>query len=305
MSRPELPTLAAVVRDRLGFSWNAARRMCRSGRVTVGGEVCDDPAARVEADQVDVDPTAPKRRLGVLSAERILFADGHVAVVDKPAGMLSVPYAGEKDTLVDQLRAALRRRSKSFDPPVGVVHRLDKGTSGVLVFARTLAAKRHLAGLFRSHDIERRYVALAHGHAGVRRHESWLVANRGDGLRGSYGVARPAQGKRPREARRAVTYVVATEPLKRACRIELQLETGRQHQIRIHLAEAGHPLVGEPVYIRDFKGTPVEAPRPMLHAFKLGFAHPVSGEILRFEVPPPPDFMEVLKRLQLPSGDER
>lgn len=296
--RPEQPTLAAVVRERLGLSWNASRRMCRSGRVTVDGVVKDDPALRVDAEQVEVDPTAPKRRGGVLSKERILYADGHIAVVNKPAGMLSVPYDGEKDTLVDQLRAALRRRTRGFDPPLGIVHRLDKGTSGVLVFSRNLAAKKHLQGLFRRHDIQRRYIAIAHGHAGVRRHESWLIANRGDGLRGSF-VQRPGKGKRPQEARRAITHVRSMRPLKRASELVLELETGRQHQIRIHLSEAGHPLVGEPVYIRDFRGTRIEAPRPMLHAFRLGFEHPNSGERVEFEVPPPDEYADTLASLEV------
>ncbi len=294
-ARPTQPTLAAVVREQLGVSWNAARDLCRTGRAKVRGEIEKDPAVRVDPAEVTVDPTAPRQTRGRLADERILFADRHVVVVNKASGELTVPYDDERDTLVDQLRVALRRRSRSFDPPLGIVHRLDKGTSGVLVFARNLAAKRHLAGLFRSHDIERRYEALAHGHVGRRSMESYLIANRGDGLRGSFGVFRKPKGKRPKDARFARTHVRAVVPMAGASHVELELETGRQHQIRIHLSEAGHPLVGEPVYIRDYKndGQPIiEAPRPMLHARSLGFAHPLDGKPMFFEVEPPADFQE-------------
>lgn len=308
MARPTQPTLAAVVREQLGVSWNAARDLCRTGRATVDGVIEKDPATRVDPETVAVDPTAPKQTRGRLSDDRILFVDRHVVVVNKEAGELTVPYADERDTLVDKLRVALRRRSKAskskkgmFDPPVGVVHRLDKGTSGILVFTRNLAAKRHMQGLFRQHTIERRYEAIAYGRVQRGSHESYLIANRGDGLRGSFGVFRKPKGKRPKDARWSRTHVRAVKPLKGASWVELELETGRQHQIRIHLAEAGHPLVGEPVYIRDHKNAGraiIEAKRPMLHARSLGFEHPVTGEMKRFEVEPPEDFRNLLKSLE-------
>ena len=238
------------------------------------GVIERDPAARVDPDSVVVDPSAPKLTRGVLASENILFVDAHLAVVNKPAGLLTIPYSDERDTLIDQLRTALRRRSKSFAPPLGIVHRLDKGTSGVLVFTRNLAAKRYLQGLFRTHTIERRYEALAHGQAERASHESWLIANRGDGLRGSWGVFRRPMGKRPDEARWSRTHVKSVQRYEGASLLTVELETGRQHQIRIHLAEAGHPIIGEQVYIRDYKrrNMPViEAPRPMLHARTLGF----------------------------------
>ncbi|MFK8002494.1 MAG: RluA family pseudouridine synthase [Polyangiales bacterium] len=297
MPRPTQPTLAAVVREHLGVSWNAARDLCRTGRAKVDGEIQRDPAVRVDPDSVVVDPTAPKLTRGVLAKEKILFVDPHLAVVNKPAGLLTIPYDDERDTLIDQLRTALRRRSKSFAPPLGIVHRLDKGTSGVLVFTRNLAAKRHLQGLFRSHTIERRYEALVHGQAARTSHESWLIANRGDGLRGSWGVFRRPMGKRPKEARWSRTHVKSVERFEGASLLTVELETGRQHQIRIHLSEVGHPIIGEKVYIRDYKNQNmpvIEAPRPMLHARTLGFEHPVSGEMLRFEAPRPPDFEEAI-----------
>ena len=297
--RPTQPTVAATVREDLGIPWGDARKLCTTGRVFVQGAVCTDPATRADPGEVTVDRQAPKIRRGVLEEARILFRDAHVVVVNKPAGLLTVPYSSEKDTLVDQLRAALRSGHKAHsDPRLGVVHRIDKGTSGLLVFARNMASKRHLAGLFRAHTIERTYVAIAHGAVTPSRHESWLVPNRGDGLRGSWGVYRQFPGERPKNAQRSITHVRASRPLRAASELELELETGRQHQIRIHLAESGHPLVGEAVYIRDFEERQIPAPRPMLHALRLGFVHPATGEPMRFEQPPPEDYQQLLRQLK-------
>jgi 23S rRNA pseudouridine1911/1915/1917 synthase len=179
-----------------------------------------------------------------------------------------------------------------------VVHRLDKDTSGVMVFARNAAAQRALAAQFRAHDVERVYQAIVHGDVGERTVESHLLLDRGDGLRGSHGHYRRAQGAPPADARRAVTHVRPLERLKGATLAECRLETGRQHQIRIHLAEAGHPLVGERVYIRDYDGRRIEAPRVMLHARVLGFTHPRTGRTVRFEREAPEDFRALLAALR-------
>lgn len=286
------PTLAALVREELGLSWEKARARCRRGQVRVEGEVVLDPATRVaEGARVEIVESAPRPRAGHLEPSRVLHFDRDVVVVDKPAGMLTLPYeAGDRDTLVDQTRATLRRLDKRFDPELGVVQRLDKGTSGVLVFSRSLAAKRDLQRQLRERSVDRVYFALVNGVAGNARHESYLVANRGDGLRGSHGVFRRAKGGPPREARYALTEVRVIERLRGATLVRCKLGTGRQHQIRIHLAEAGTPLVGESVYVRDYPGTRIEAERPMLHAARLGFVHPKTGERMEFERPWPEDF---------------
>ena len=299
-------TLAAFLRAELGeLSWNQAKRLCTTGKVHLDGERSLDPAVRLEAgSRVQVDWRAPKPRGGVLEPERLVHVDRDVVVVRKPAGTLSIPYdPRDRDTLIDQTRALLRRRDRRkgghrYDPELGIVHRLDKGTSGLLVFTRTVAAKRALAQQFRKHTVERVYLAIVHGHTESATHESWLVPNRGDGLRGSWGVFLPARGKRPTEARRAVTHVDVVEHLPGATLVECRLETGRQHQIRIHMSEDAHPLVGEDVYIRDYEGEPIDAPRPMLHARTLGFEHPRTGEQLRFDDPPPQDFETVLRALR-------
>ncbi len=297
-------TLAAVVRELFAIPWSKARALCESGRVRVDGAPALDGAVRVaKGARVEVDPTAPKRQKGVLPRESILHADADVLVVVKPAGVLTLPYEEtDRDTLVDRTRAALRRMDRrTRDPMVGVVQRLDKDTTGVLVFARNMKAKRALEEQLRAHTVTRRYLAIAHGEVRDARHETFHVQNRGDGLRGSWGTMPFHRGPPPSDAKRAVTHIRMLERLTGATLVECRLETGRQHQIRIHLSEAGHPLVGEPVYVRGFVGPRIEAPRPMLHAVELAFDHPRTGGRVRFEAPPPDDFERMRRALAIPA----
>jgi 23S rRNA pseudouridine1911/1915/1917 synthase len=302
-------TLAALVREILpGTSWSKAKELCAQGRVLVDGAAATDPARRMSAgERVEVGSSgaAPRKEPGL-----ILHLDADVAVVRKPAGILTVPFEREdRDTLLALARVAIRRieaaKGKGGSPTLRAVQRLDKETSGLVVFARTLAAQRHLQEQLGDHSVTRRYLAIVHGTAESAVYETLLVPDRGDGIRGSWGVFRPARGNPPAEAREAVTRVQLKQRLAggKASLVSCELETGRQHQIRIHLAEAGHPLVGETVYIRDWRGPVLPAPRPMLHATVLGFVHPRTGERLRFEEPPPADFKEVLERLR--SGARR
>jgi 23S rRNA pseudouridine1911/1915/1917 synthase len=139
--------------------------------------------------------------------------------------------------------------------------------------------------------MERMYICAAHGIVTPGRIESNLVADRGDGLRGSTSHA--GQGKR------AVTHVSVRQALRGATLCEVRLETGKTHQIRIHLAESGHPLVGETVYIRDYAGPLIASPRMLLHAATLGFVHPVSGEHVSLSSALPGDFTSVIDKLAL------
>ena len=288
------------MREKLGVAWSRAKQLCIDGRVTVDGERCTDPAARVSPDAtVVVNETAPKQRPGVLTREAIVFFDRDVVVVDKPAGVLSVAdEPGNTDTLGNHTRTLLRRIDAGRDSPLAVVHRLDRDTSGVMVFARTASAQRHLATQFKDHSVTRAYLAIVHGTVRATRIDTQLILDRGDGLRGSYGHFRRPRGEPPSDARQAITYVTPLEKLRGATLVECRLETGRQHQIRIHLSEMGHPIVGERVYNRDFEGKPIEAPRPMLHARTLGFIHPGTAAEVSFERDPPADFEAMLERLR-------
>ena len=298
-SRPLDPTLAAVVREQTGVSWSRARSLCADGCVTVDGEPWLDPATRVPAGvSIVVRQDGPKPERGPLAKDAIIHADRDIVVVEKPPGMLTVAdEAGNRETLAEYVRTLLRRTGGG-DVGLGVVHRIDRDTSGLVVFTRTAEAKRVLAAAFRAHDIDRVYHAIAHGRVGETSIESELVMDRGDGLRGSRGSFRRGGGGLSAGARRSVTHVRPIARLKGATLVECRLETGRQHQIRIHLSERGHPLVGERVYIRDYTGLRIEAPRTMLHARTLGFAHPRSGEQLAFEREPPADFQAIVERLR-------
>jgi 23S rRNA pseudouridine1911/1915/1917 synthase len=300
-------TLAALVRELLpGTSWSKARDLCRDGRVWVDGVAATDSARRMTAgERVELRLAGPARRETTLT-DLIAHLDTDVVVVRKPAGLLTVPFdRDDRDTLLALTRVAVRRvesaRGRKGNLTLRTVQRLDKETSGLVVFARSVPAQRQLQQQLAAHTVTRRYLAIVHGAAEDAVYETLLVPDRGDGLRGSWGVFRPARGEPPPEARAAVTRVSVLERLPQATLVACELETGRQHQIRIHLAEAGHPLVGETVYIRDWRGPLLPASRPMLHAAVLGFVHPRTEKSLRFEEPPPADFTAVLERLRVRS----
>jgi 23S rRNA pseudouridine1911/1915/1917 synthase len=300
-------TLAAVVRDLVpGTSWSQAKDLCRSGRVWIGERAATDPARRVAAGERVEIRSGPGRSV---TSELVVHLDPEIVVVRKPAGILTVPFEREdRDTLLALARVAVRRMeaSRSHNPTLRAVQRLDKDTSGLVVFARSVNAQRHLQEQLAAHTVTRRYLAIAHGEVRDGVHESLFVPDRGDGLRGSWGRFRRERGAPPPTAREAVTRVQVVERLRGATLAACELETGRQHQIRIHLAEAGHPLVGETVYVRDYlrdnRGPLLPAPRPMLHAAVLGFLHPRGDKPMRFEDPLPDDFLDVLETLRLPRS---
>jgi 23S rRNA pseudouridine1911/1915/1917 synthase len=288
-------TLAAFVKARSGVANSLAKRQIETGKVFVDGACVTEVAHRLVAgQQVEVRANAPRpfdpEREGVL-----VYDDAHVVVIDKPTDVNSVPYEDEKTgTAMDLIRGAWRRMGKpATSVPLHVVHRIDRATSGLLMFAKTKQAEIGLAAQLRAHSLERTYRCVAHGTVTSRRIESFLVPDRGDGLRGS--TTRLEQGKR------AVTHVTADQALRNATLCSVRLETGKTHQIRIHLAEAGHPLVGEAVYIRNFEeggGKVLTSARLMLHAATLGFEHPITGARVSLTSELPPDFVAVVQRLQ-------
>jgi 23S rRNA pseudouridine1911/1915/1917 synthase len=284
-------TVAAFVKARAGVPWTVAKRHVSTGKVFVDGVRVTAVDHRLAVgQQVELRMAAPRprdpEREGVL-----VFDDAHVVVIDKPAGTSSVPYEDrETGTAMDLIRGAWRRMGKpATTVPLHVVHRIDRATSGLLAFAKTKRAEVGLAAQLRTHTMERQYVCVAHGVVVPGRIESMLVPDRGDGLRGSTSHAH--QGKR------AITHVTVERALRGATLCAVRLETGKTHQIRIHLAESGHPLVGETVYIRDYTGPLIDSPRLMLHAATLGFVHPVTGEPVSLRSPLPPDFTAVVDRL--------
>ncbi len=273
-------------------SWNVVRRMIETGKVRLEGAPASDTGQPVRAGQtLELAMNAPRARAGRLPPETIVHLDSQVVVVEKPAGIATVPFEdSEKDTLDALVAELVSRGSRGGPRPLSVVHRLDKETSGLLVFARTPHALRHLKNQFRFHSVKRRYLALAHGHVTSRTISSRLIQDRGDGRRGSTDSQDIG--------RDAITHVRALERFAEATLIECRLETGRTHQIRIHLAESGNPLLGERVYTKGYPGELLPAPRILLHAAELGFVHPASEQPLFFESQPPADFAEALRQLR-------
>jgi 23S rRNA pseudouridine1911/1915/1917 synthase len=299
---PELAQkpLDAVVRALFSLSWNEARAHIRTGKIAVNGATRTEPLFRArQGAEIALRMTAPRVRAEHLPDDAVVHVDAHVIVVDKPAGVSTVPYEpGEKGTLDERVRSWLSGHApreegkRGARPALGVVQRLDKETSGLLVFARSWLAKKSLASQLRAHTVLRRYLAIAHGRVSSGTFRTRLVANRGDGLRGSL------KGRSGGEGQVAVTHVEALESLKGATLVACVLETGRTHQIRIHLSEAGHPLVGERVYVRGREEALIAAPRLMLHAEKLGFVHPKTEAEVSWERGAPGDFEETLGRLR-------
>ena len=315
-------TLASALRGWLeGHSWNAVKRLVRNRHVMLNGNLCVDAERRLKVGEVvklmqhSIAPPPTEKDV------RVVYFDKHVIVVDKPSGVTTTRHHEEKnwsprrkqqqptlDEMLPGIMAKIERGKRSPEnrqaSPVArrrvkPVHRIDRETSGLLVFARTSTAAKGLIAQFREHTTDRKYVALVIGHAPQRRIESYLVRDRGDGRRGSAMTS--DVGKR------AVTHVTPIETVgDDFTLVECQLETGRTHQIRIHLAEIGHPLCGEKVYNRPLRGTPIAdssgAQRVALHAAELGFIHPVNEKQMQFEAQLPGDFKGLLKRVQRSAG---
>jgi 23S rRNA pseudouridine1911/1915/1917 synthase len=274
------------------LSRRKAQEYVETGRVDVDGIPCREPGRSVgEESRIVLDVNRPPVG-SVRTRLVILHEDADLVIADKPAGLLTLSTeAGEKDTLLSRVNAYLQFRYRKR-PYVGVVHRLDKETSGAVVFARSREVLRGLQELFRRHDVEREYVALVEGRvhddAGTIGLE--VVRDRGDRRR---GTARPGE-----KGIRAVTHYRVLERFAGATALALTLETGRTHQIRIHLAALGHPVIGDEVYRpRHFSAPTVTAERQMLHARTLGFRHPSTGAAIRVQSDPPSDFRDLRSRL--------
>jgi 23S rRNA pseudouridine1911/1915/1917 synthase len=296
--------LDRVVRELFAVPWSRARAWIRRGKIAIGPDVVTaiDVAARAGQQLRYTEDARPPRGERSFDDRCVVHLDTHLIVAAKPAGILTVPYRGEGESFDKQLRSYLARRTakprkrRGALPSLMTVHRLDKGTSGLLVFARTWLAKEGLARQLREHSVTRRYVALVHGAPRSCTITSHLLQDRGDGIRGSRERSPNPKLRRSGKGRRAVTHVELIETVNGISRISCRLETGRTNQIRIQLAELGHPLLGERTYMRGYQGPRILAPRLMLHAAELGFVHPATGKLLSFTRRPPADFALPLRR---------
>jgi 23S rRNA pseudouridine1911/1915/1917 synthase len=279
-----------------GVSGTRLKRAVLEGQVTVNGEKVDDPGAIVAPTDTVLWDANRRIVRRVDTAVEVLHEDEDAVAVVKPAGLLTHPTeAKEKDTLLSRVSAWAAKRTKGR-AYISVVHRLDKETSGVLAFARSREGLVQLQAQLRAHTMDRRYQAVVEGNPaadeGVFRED--LVEDRGDRRR---GVAKPGES-----GIRAITEWKVLERFGIATLVEARLKTGRTHQIRVHFANGGHPLVGDPVY-RDSKlpPFPIPFPRQALHAGHLGWQK-ASGERVFVEAPPAADFAALLAALRAYKG---
>lgn len=266
-----------------------AQRLIDAGRVEVDGRAVAKRHALANGSVVTVRP-AP-RASTTLTPEDVQFAvryeDDALLVVDKPAGVVTHPSRGHASgTLVHGLLARGIRGGENAERP-GIVHRLDRNTSGLLVVARTDRAHRRLQRMLREREIERTYVVLVHG-----AFPAALSVDRAIGRDIRNRTRMSTRTDRPRDARTHFRRIAAFE---RHSLIEARLDTGRTHQIRVHLEAVGFPVVGDPVYGR--RGAELGLRRQFLHARRIAFAHPESGEPIVVESELPPDLGAVLRGL--------
>jgi 23S rRNA pseudouridine1911/1915/1917 synthase len=286
----------ALIRQHPGLSRRRAQDVIEKGQVLLDGALCREPGRQLgERARLDWDPNRRALPPPATSLFPILFEDEHILIIDKPAGLLSVPAhpgAGEEDSVLGRLLKERKQRAPGRRAWIGRVHRLDRDSSGALVFALTPAARDGLLALFHDHRIDRRYLALVEGNPKVD--QGRIDAPIADDYDGRRRVARPNEPQRP-----ALTHFVVRERFPGAAMLEVTLETGRQHQIRLHLAYLGLSVLGDKVY-RSARTpqAPIRAPRQMLHAERLGFVHPITGKPVRAQSPLPDDFRDVLAALR-------
>ena len=275
------------------------QKLIRDGKLTVDGKVCDVPRLKFPAGSVavltDDLPAVPLKAEGEDIPLDVIYEDDVLLVINKPAGMVVHPAAGNWHGTV--VNAVLGREpgldDEDFDAMrPGIVHRLDKDTSGALVIAKTAKALRKLAQSFADRNVQKTYLAIVHGwpsppvnvvNAPIMRHPDHK----------RMAIARDGQG---REA--VTTWKLIRKGLwdgRKVAVMEMHPHTGRTHQIRVHLSYKDYPIVGDKLYAR---GRSSPAPRQMLHARRISFPHPVTGEVMQFEAPIPDDFLAIIQAFQ-------
>jgi 23S rRNA pseudouridine1911/1915/1917 synthase len=295
LDRALADTVPILSRERL-------KSLIRSGAVEASGALVRDPALKVRGDEalrVAVPDPEPAHNEPQDIPLRVVFEDEHLLVVDKPAGLVVHPAAGNRDgTLVNALLhhcgGSLSGIGGVARP--GIVHRIDKDTSGLLVVAKTDVAHEGLAKHFAAHSIDRRYLAIVSGIPKLAQGTVDAALARSSANRKKIAIVEAGRGKR------AVTHWRRLSALRDAALVECRLETGRTHQVRVHMASMGHPLIGDPVYGRAGKThrkllDELNFHRQALHATELGFVHPVTKHRLSFASAMPPDMQELFDAL--------
>lgn len=316
------PTVIAAMREHMPDkpSWSQVRRLLADNKVAIGGVLCIDEARRLSPGEV---VTITDRRVPSPPTEddvRVVYVDKELIVAEKPSGMITLRRASERawpwsrrqvqptlDECVPRVireHAAKKNNSKKLHQHLTrlfPVHRLDRDSSGLLVFARNEDAQKKIIAQFAQHDAVRKYFALVPGQVETRKIESQFIRDRGDGLRGSTEDKTIGQ--------HAVTHIKPLRTIGDYCEVECRLETGRTNQIRIHLAELGHPICGDIKYRGRFEGDQIvdqsRARRLCLHAAQLKIVHPETRKVLDFETPWPSDMQHFLNRMNADAISRR
>ena len=297
------------------ISRSRVKSLINQGHASGNGVLLTDPAHPVRSGQsytLSEPPAAPATPQPQATEFSILFEDADLLVLDKPAGLVVHPAPGNPDrTLVNALLAHCGNTLPGIggEKRPGIVHRLDKDTSGVMVVAKSELAMAALSQAFATRDLQRSYLALCWGVP-----SSWQGCF--DGAIGRDPRERKRMAVVPKGGKQALTsYQVRQAWDMAAALLACRLATGRTHQIRVHLAAAGHPIIGDPVYLRRVpaaakllppltRGRLLDFPRQALHAASLGFRHPRTGEAMQFETPVPGDFASLLNALDDKTGPE-
>jgi 23S rRNA pseudouridine1911/1915/1917 synthase len=276
------------------YSRNFIQKLAGEGRIEVNGKTVKANYKLKAGEEIKINVPEPQRL--EITAEQIkldvLYEDNSIIVVNKPKGMVVHPAAGNySGTLVNALMSYCGDSLSDINGIIrpGIVHRIDKDTSGILVVAKNNISHEKLSEMLKVHDIKRIYVAVVKG---IINEESGRI----DAPIGRHSVDRKKMAVNTKNGRRAVTHFKVLERFKDETYVELRLETGRTHQIRVHMAYIGHPVAGDDVYGKKNEkyGTKGQA----LHAKVLGFNHPETGEYMEFEAEPPEYFNNLLDLLR-------
>ncbi|MEH6756775.1 MAG: RluA family pseudouridine synthase [Parasphingorhabdus sp.] len=291
--------LAGFLED---LSRERIKNLIAGGNLLIDGAICTDPgskkcAGRNFALSVPAPVEGPAQAQDI--ALDVVFEDDHLIVVNKPAGLVVHPAAGHPDgTLVNALLHHCKGQLSGIGGVTrpGIVHRIDKDTSGLMVAAKTDKAHQGLSALFAAHDIDRRYLAICNGRPNPSSATIEGNIGRSNTNRKKMAVVGDDKGKT------AITHYTTKVPLKGATLVECVLETGRTHQVRVHMAHIGYSLIGDPLYGTRRKSLlssriDFQFCRQALHAATLGFVHPITGEKLLFNCNFPPDMQELFSKL--------